>query len=253
MKRIIALLFVAVSLTLCLSGCVYEELGVKLNKDGTGSISTTVGMKKDVLEQLIEMGSTNPFAGKETTETEYDGEKYITFTETKEYESFEEMEKVLSELTFDSNDYTIPAGTQPEYEETNDTAEPSDNVGIDSEAVSQPVISEKPKPFFKSVKIKKDGSKYVFDAVTNAVDGEIEGFDMSDVLKVNIAVEMPAKISAYKNGKVDGKKISFDLSDISKETELYAECKVSSPVPAIIGIVLAVGAVVAFIILKKRK
>ena len=47
--------------------------------------------------------------------------------------------------------------------------------------------------------------------------------------------------------------ITFDLSDMSKETELYAECKVSSPVPAIIGIVLAVAAVAAFIFLRKRK
>ncbi len=253
MKKIIAILLVAVSLALCLTGCVYEELGVKLNKDGTGSISTTIGMKKDVLEQLIEMGSTNPFAGKETTETEYDGEKYITFTETKEYESFEEMEKVLSGLKFDSNEYKNLAVTQPEAEESDYTAEPSDDMESESEPVSQPVISEEPKPIFKSVEVKKDGSKYVFDAVMNAVDGEIEGFDMSDVLKVNITVEMPAKIAAYKNGNVDGQKISFDLSDMSKETELYAECKVSSPVPAIIGIVLAVGAIVAFIILKKRK
>ena len=93
----------------------------------------------------------------------------------------------------------------------------------------------------------------MFDAVLNAAEGTVEGYDLSDILKVNISVEMPAKITKYKNGKVDGKKITFDLSDMSKETELYAECKVSSPVPAIIGIVLAVTAVAAFIVLRKRK
>ena len=106
---------------------------------------------------------------------------------------------------------------------------------------------------FKSVEIKKDGSKYVFNAILNPLTGDIDGTDMSDIFKVSMSVEMPAKVTAYKNGTVDGNKVTFDLSDMSKEIELYAECKTASKAPAIIGIVLAVGAVAAFIMLKKRK
>lgn len=240
MKKIIALLLTVVSLALCLTGCMYEELGVKLNKDGTGSIVTTIGLKKEFVNQLAELGGSDPFDGKETTEIEYDGETYIAFTDTKEYETFEEMEKALAELTFDSTDM-----------ESTFTSQPDDDTGVSLQTEDATVNTEA--PFFKSVKIKKDGSNYVFDAVLNAAEGTVEGYDLSDILKVNISVEMPAKITKYKNGKVDGKKITFDLSDMSKETELYAECKVSSPVPAIIGIVLAVAAVAAFIVLRKRK
>lgn len=240
MKKIIALLLTVVSLALCLTGCVYEKLGVKLNKDGTGSIETTIGLKKEFVKQLTELGGSDPFDGKETTEIEYDGETYIAFTDTKKYESFEDMEKALAEMTFDSN------GMESAF-----TSQPDDDTGVSIQTEDATVDTET--PFFKSVKIEKDGSTYVFDAVLNAAEGTVEGYDLSDILKVNISVEMPAKITKYKNGKVDGKKIVFDLSDISEETELYAECKVSSPVPAIIGIVLAVAAVAAFIFLRKRK
>ena len=247
MKKIIALLLSVLSLALCLTGCMYEELGVKLNKDGTGTISTTIGLKKEFVKQLAELGGSDPFGGKETTETEYDGETYVTFTETKEYESFAEMEQALAALTYDTNGMESAFTSQPDT----DATEPYEETEFQYETAAQTGKAET--PVFKSVKIEIDGSTYVFDAVLNAVEGEIEGYDMSDVLKVNISVEMPAKITKYKNGKADGKKITFDLSDMSKETALYAECKVSSPVPAIIGIVLAVGAVVAFIVLKKRK
>lgn len=240
MKKIIALLLTVVSLALCLTGCVYEELGVKLNKDGTGSIETTIGLKKEFVKQLTELGGSDPFDGKETTEIEYDGETYIAVTDTKKYESFEDMEKALAEMTFDSN------GMESAF-----TSQPDDDTGVSIQTEDATVDTET--PFFKSVKIEKDGSTYVFDAVLNAAERTVEGYDLSDILKVNISVEMPAKITKYKNGKVDGKKIVFDLSDISEETELYAECKVSSPVPAIIGIVLAVAAVAAFIFLRKRK
>ena len=64
---------------------------------------------------------------------------------------------------------------------------------------------------------------------------------------------MPAKVTAYKNGTVDGNKVTFDLSDLNEETQLYAECKATSKVPAFIGLGLAVVAVVAFIVLRKRK
>lgn len=172
---------------------------------------------------------------------------FSTEEERQEYESFAEMEQALADLTYDTNGMESAFTSQPD----DDTTEPYEETEFQYETTVQTEKSDT--PIFKSVKIEKDGSTYRFDAVLNAVEGEIEGYDMSDVLKVSVTVEMPAKISKYKNGKVDGKKITFDLSDVSKETELYSECKVLSPVPAIIGIVLAVGAAAAFVVLKKRK
>ncbi len=229
MKKIIVLILAAVMLAFCLTGCVYEDMNIKLNKDGTGSIATTVGLKKDFVDQMTD--GQNPFKGKETQEIEVDGDKYIAYTETKDYASFEEIEKALSDMTYNTGDL-------------GDMTEPVNN---ESPAVNSD------DHIFKSVEIKKDGSKYVFDAVLNKVEGQVQGYDMSDVFKISISVEMPAKISAYKNGTVDGKKITFDISDLSEELELYAECKTASVVPVVICGVLVIASIVAFFVIRKRK
>ena len=103
MKKFFAIILATVTLALCLTGCVYEDLNVKLNKDGTGSIAATVGLKKDFVDQM--MGGQNPFEGKETQEIEVDGDKYIAYTETKEYASFEEIEKALADMTYETGDF----------------------------------------------------------------------------------------------------------------------------------------------------
>lgn len=252
-RKIIVVLLSAFTIAFCLTGCMYENLDIRLSKNGTGSISTTVGLKKEFVKQITEAGGSDPFAGKETAEVEYDGEEYITYTETKEYTSFREMEKALSELTFEDENLGELTGIQPGYDDNDVETDPDEDAEDSGDDGLPSVVIKENKPVFKSVKIEKDGSKYVFDAVMNAADNEIDGYVLSDVLKFSITVEMPAKISAYKNGKVGGKKIVFDNLDLSRDNELFAECSVSSPVPAIVGIVLAVGAVVAFVILKRRK
>ncbi len=255
MKKIIVLILAAVMLAFCLTGCVYEDMNIKLNKDGTGSIATTVGLKKDFVDQML--GGQNPFEGKETQEIEVDGDKYIAYTETKEYASFEEIEKALADMTYETGDFgDMSDPVENELEDVN--TEPADSEDSDgdfflTEPVDETPAVSKDDHIFKSVEIMKDGSRYVFDAVLNKVEGQIQGYDMSDVFKVSISVEMPAKISAYKNGTVDGKKITFDLSDMSEELELYAECKTASVVPVIICGVLVVASIVAFIVIRKRK
>ena len=255
MKKFFAIILAAVTLTLCLTGCVYEDLNVKLNKDGTGSIATTVGLKKDFVDQML--GGQNPFEGKETQEIEVDGDKYIAYTETKDYASFEEIEKALADMTYDTGDFGDT--TEPVNDETEDViAEPADSEDSAGDFFLTDPVDETPAVnsddhIFKSVEITKDGSKYVFDAVLNKVEGQVQGYDMSDVFKVSISVEMPAKISAYKNGTVDGKKITFDVSDLSEELELYAECKTASVVPVVICGVLVIASIVAFFVIRKRK
>ncbi len=231
MKRIFAIILAAVSLIPCLSGCVRENIGVTLNRNGTGSVSVTVGIEKSFADQIA--GEINPFEGKKTEETEYDGKTYITYTETKEYGSFEEIEKALSNMTFDPSDSEII----PDSENT-DGDIPAENEGT---------------YIFKTVKVKKDGSKYVFDAVLNKVSGQVRGFEVADNLKLDISVEMPAKVKAYKNGLVDGRKITFNITDLSRETELYAECKTASVAAVVICGVLAVASIAAFFVIRKKK
>ena len=248
MKKILAIILSVITLSLCLTGCVYEDLSVKLNKDETGSIAATIGLKKEFVVQM--MNGQNPFDGKETKEIEYDGEKYIAYTETTEYASFEEIVKALSDMTYDTDDYEELAEKETEVQKETESTETS---ALDDWLTESNEKEESDNHIFKSVEIKKDGSKYIFDAVLNPLAGDVSGYDMSDIFKVSISVEMPAKITAYKNGTVDGNKITFDLSDMSKETELYAECKTASIVPVVICGILVVASLVAFFVLRKRK
>ena len=93
-KKIFALVMAVAMLAMMLTGCIQNDIGVKMNKDGTGSISATIGIEKDFYQNLKQMGS-DPFEGKTTTEYTYEDTTYVAYTEVKEYSSYEEMEKAL--------------------------------------------------------------------------------------------------------------------------------------------------------------
>lgn len=100
-KKIFALVMAVMMLAMMLTGCIQNDIGVKMNKDGTGSISATIGIEKDFYQNLKQMGS-DPFEGKTTTEYTDEDSTYVAYTEVKEYSSYEEMEKALLEMTYDS-------------------------------------------------------------------------------------------------------------------------------------------------------
>ncbi|MBO4869576.1 MAG: hypothetical protein J5585_07685 [Clostridia bacterium] len=241
MKRVIAAIISTFALAGVLSGCVYQGVDVKLNKNGSGSVAVTIGLKKDFVDNLSSLGQSDPFEGKETFEKEVGGEKYIAYTETTEYSNLDELQKALSEMKYksDAADEVLGDEDLPAIE------------GEDEETVTEEEVEDY--RVFKSVEIKKDGSKYIFTAVPNVIGGSMSGYDVEELFKADMTLEMPGKITAYKNGKVDGKTITFDLSKMTDEDEMYAECKIPSMVPAFIGIGLAAAAAVAFIVLKKRK
>ena len=181
--------------------------GISSIKTGMGfdtamsQVAATMGKTVDQM-----MGGQNPFEGKETQEIEVDGDKYIACTETKEYASFEEIEKALADMTYETGDFgDMSEPVENELEDVStEPADSEDSVGdfFLTDPVEETPDVSKDDHIFKSVKITKDGSRYVFDAVLNKVEGQIQGYDMSDIIKVSISVEMPAKISAYKNGTV---------------------------------------------------
>ncbi len=263
MKKIIALMIAALSLVAILTGCVREDMNISLNKDGTGSISVTMALKRGFYQQLKDMNDFDPFTDKETFTVEYDGEEYIAFKEVTEYASFEEMERELSEMSFGNEaDFFEDdnAASEGDPEETSDiAAEPEVSAIPEATDEYDDVIPESNtgealvKKVFKSVEIKKDRSKYSFHAVLNSVEGESFGYDISEVLKVTVTVEMPGKITAYKGGTVSDNVITFDISDLSEETELYVESKTGSALPAVIGTVVILGGIAAFIFLRKKR
>ena len=69
-KKAISILMCAIMLVAMLTGCIHQDMGVKMNRDGSGSIIATLGIEKDFYEQLKGNGS-DPFEGKSITEYEW--------------------------------------------------------------------------------------------------------------------------------------------------------------------------------------
>ena len=263
MKKIIALILCTLGLVLALTGCVREEMRIKLNEEGTGEMIAVTALKLGFYQQLKDMNGVDPFAGQETVNVEYDGEKYVAVKDTVTYASFEELENALREMTFGGDDASVDDAVSITGETVDDTekvvvetepAEDADSVDeyetVSSDSAAGEIAERK---VFKTVEIKKDRSKYSFHAVLNSVEGESFGYDISEVFKITISVEMPGKITAYKGGTVNDNVITFDISDLSEETELYVESKTGSALPAVIGTVVILGGIAAFIFLRKKR
>ena len=247
MKKTMAFLLSAVMMIVMLTGCIHQDMGVKMNKDGTGSITTTLGIEKDFYEQLVSMGS-DPFEGKTTTEYEYDGTTYVSYAESKEYSSYEEMEQALLDMTYETE------LVEDAQEETSDDGEVDGVIDVAVDAVE---ASTQDNHIFSSVSIEKDSgifqSTYTFHAVLNAQNNENADYDMNDTFKVTLSVEMPCEITGSKGGTAEGNKIVFDIADITESQELSATCE-ENHTGAMIGITLAVVAlVVGLVFLFKSK
>ena len=248
MKKTLAIVLSAVMMIVMLTGCIHQDMGVKMNKDGTGSITTTLGIEKDFYDQLVSMGS-DPFDGKTTTEYEYDGTTYVSYAESKEYSSYEEMEQALLDMTYETE------LIEDAQEDTNDDGEVD---GVIDVAVADEEAPAQDNHIFSSVSIEKDSgifqSTYSFHAVLNAQSNENADYDMNDTFKVTLSVEMPCEITDAKGGTAEGNNIIFDIADITESQELSATCE-ENHTGAVIGITLAVVALVVGLVFffKSRK
>lgn len=243
-KKIIALVLAAVSICMMLTGCMHTDIVIKMNKNETGSIAATIGIERDLYEQLKESGN-DPFEGKTTTTYELEGETYIGYSETKEYDSYKDMEKALLEMTYQ---------TEALNEKNNDEKDDPD----DSAYTLYVSESEEDNHIFSAVEIEKNGgifySSYTFHATLNSQTGDYNGTAFNDIFKVTISLEMPEKISQSQGGTALGNKIVFDISDISDGGELAAFCEANNT-GLIVGIIVAfiVIAVIVVIVAKKHQ
>ena len=259
-KKVFALLMSTIMLLSLLTGCIHQDMGVKMNKDGAGSITTTLGIEKDFYEQLKSMGS-DPFEGKTVSEYQYDGSTYVSYAETKEYSSYEEMEKALLEMTYETEMLEDAQGTEVEdepsvEEESNDIFDIT--IEEEKEDAPAPTTPAQNNHIFSSVNIEKNGgifySSYTFAAVLNPQNGDGLDYDLNETFKVTLTVEMPTEITGAKGGTVEGNKVVFDIADITATQELAATCEENNTglvIGIVIGLVVLVAGAVCLIKFKK--
>ncbi len=245
MKKTVTLLLSALLLVFALTGCVRTDIGVSLNKNGTGSVTASLGIEKSVYDQLTALGGSDIFEGKTPEAVKYGDTTYMTVTETKEYGSYDEIKAALLELTYNTDKLEGLSG---------DAVEPDDDPS--GYTLYQPEPEKKNDHIFDSVNIEKtEGifySVYTFRASVNPP--ETQDSDLKGAYKMTVTVNMPDKITQYKGGEPDGKTIVFDFDSLTEQSEVAAVSEVNN-YGVIIGIcaALLVAAVVFVIVIKRKK
>ena len=245
MKKHIMLLMAIVCMFAMLTGCVQQDIGVAINADGTGTVSATIGIEEDAYEQLVGMGS-DIFEGKETSTYEHDGKTYVSYTETKSYENYEDIEKALLEMTYESDVFD---GLNTEDFETEDAEESAE--------------AAEPAPIFKSVSIDKSSglfySNYTFKAEMNPQeisDSEDTEMDLpidTDSFRMTFTVTMPSDITQANGATIEGNKAVFEIDDITEAQEFSVVCEQNNVLAVIVIIVILVIVLGLFFFLTKRK
>ena len=245
MKKHIMLLMAIVCMFAMLTGCVQQDISVALNADGTGTVSATIGIEKDAYEQLVSMG-TDIFDGKETSTYEYDGNTYVSYTETKDYASYEEIEKALLEMTYESEVF-----------------EDLDTGDLESEMPEESTESTEPTPIFKNVTIEKNTglfySTYTFKAelnpqeITETEDTEMELPIDTDSFRMTFTITMPSDITQASGGTVEANKAVFEIDDITEAQEFSVISEQNNIVAVVVIVVVLVIILGLFFFLTKRK
>ena len=224
MKKFTTLMLSFLCIAALLTGCVESDIGVKLNADETCTISATIGIEEDFYDQLVEMGAT-VFEDKETTTYEHDGKTYISYAESTEYKSFDEIEQALLAMTYETDMFD-----EIESDDINVEDDSEEDESEEIEADEEEPASETDTHVFKSVEIEKNGgifyTAYSFKAELNpqtaASDDESMidmDIPMDDVFHMTFSIEMPAEITEASGGTVEGNKVTFEIDDITEAAE----------------------------------
>lgn len=260
MKKITTLMLSFLCIAALLTGCVESDIGVKLNADETGTISATIGIEEDFYDQLVDMGAT-VFEDKETTTYEHDGKTYISYAESTEYKSFDEIEQVLLAMTYETDMFDDLEDSDIPVDEDAELPAEDDSEGDESEEPAPETDTH----VFKSVEIEKNGgifyTAYSFKAELNpqtaaADDESMTNMDipMDDVFHMTFSIEMPAEITDANGGTVEGNKVTFEIDDITEAAEFSVNCEQSNIAAIVIIVIALVILLITFIIcLNKRK
>ncbi len=244
MKKTITLLLAALALVFALTGCARSDIGVTLNKNGTGSVAVSIGIEKSVYDQLAALGGSDIFEGRTPEAVKYGDTTYMTVSETKEYGSYEEIKAALLELTYNTDKLD---GLTGEEEPAEDPSEYT---------LYTPEPEKKNDKIFESVDLDRSTgifySVYTFRATVNAHETESDG--LSGAYKLTVTVNMPEKITQSKGGSADGDTIVFDFGELTEQTEIAAVSEANN-YGVVLGICggLIVVVAVLFIIIRKRK
>jgi len=254
-KKILSLLITIFLFASLLTGCMRNDIGIQINQDGTGSISTTIGIEKDFYEQLRSTGA-DPFEEKMTYEYLYEDKTYVSYTETKEYSTYEDMEAALLEMTYNAEEIEGSVPYKPEIsldEITEGTI--FDNITIDTPTVED---TEENDRIFETVSIEKDSgffnTTYTFNAKTNALSTDSE-YEANDIFKVTVTIKLPGNITETTGNIGENGEAIFEITDITESKDISIASNITNTGTITIGIAAIVITIVSaiFFAIKNRE
>ncbi|WP_050632327.1 LppM family (lipo)protein [Bacillus andreraoultii] len=211
-------LFVLLLSLFLLSGCVKADIGVKVNENGSVDTSVLMGIDKGVYG-MIEGTSDDPIAEMKT-DLEDEGFKIEDY-ETDKYKGMK-AKKTFKNI----DDFSLDSATA--------TDSPFD-IKIDKGLFS---------------------TKYTVKGSFAGEGGEISSEEqaMYNQFDLTFTLQLPGKIGDNNAKKVEGNKLTWDLS-LNKTTEIKAESTKTNTVTAVISVALLIIIVIGigYIIFKKKR
>lgn len=212
MRKRAKILALVLLLILTLSGCLKVDMSVRLNSDETGSLTAQFAISKEAYDYLKSFDSSgDPFDGQEYFEIVEDGVTYVAFKETKENLTFDEIAK-----------YLVEGG-----EEDKEALTGSDSLFESVEITKTSGFLSNEYSFVAStIRVQKDTDDA--DNGLGDIGADLDGFGNSlaeSLSKFTLTIEMPGKISHNSNGKVEGNKVVFTISDFTQGNILSVHSK----------------------------
>ncbi|MCP3032285.1 hypothetical protein LF817_13135 [Halobacillus sp. A1] len=222
-------------LVLALAGCVQGDFGVKINKDGSGVHTITLGIEESVFEQFggsegETIDSTNDdLEAQGYTVENYNEDGYVGFRATKEFEEVSDMQLVpdtegLSEAGIDA---------------------PAD----DSSVVNSPVDLKMEEGLFTDT--------YLFegemDLSNSAGLGGMEQM-LASQMDMTFTLELPIRPSDHNADEADGRVLTWDV-DLTGTNNIMVEAKAPNITNIIVAsvVVLVVVAGLMFFVRRRKK
>jgi hypothetical protein len=193
-RRFLALLGLLLTLALSLSGCVHMDRGVKLNGDGTGTYTLTIGFS----EQLVSLGGDqfaqkmNSFGDKVKKEggsyRHFDDTGYSVWEYTRPFDSVTKLNSLFTDLpqTGDSSTSTTTSTSTDSFS-----------------------VSEDSGPLTNTFHVTGKMSMAIPQGSTSGLDPNTQNL-LKDA-RESFAVTMPGWVTSHDGGTVDGNTVKYTI------------------------------------------
>lgn len=224
-KKIVGLLLVVTAMVFCLAGCMKADMGVVIKEDGTASLTSKLFIEEEAYNTLLSFSSEGDEVSvegdldlskfkKETV----DDKVYYTFEETKQFDSYDDLEKALM----------------------SNGDEADTNVFSDVE-----------------VKKSSDG-EYTFKLVTMPMDAsDVSMAGSDDWLKVSMTVTLPGKVVETNGETVDKDTVKFVIDNFS-ESKTYSVTSEpitlgAKEIALCVAFVAIIAGTIVFVVIRRKK